>query len=139
MKKTLLAVCIIATAAITFISCDWFSSKKTNYPLMGKWRIDSFDSKKDSGKSSLNFVGLLLLAAQSKDSLRMEYDFSQDTVSFQLTKNEIIKAPYEFNKEKKELLIKDSVPVSLMYSKLNDTTITLTSLDSSTIFLRKVK
>lgn len=138
MKKTIVAVCII-TASVTLFSCDWFSSKKTNYPLIGKWRIDSFDTKKDSGKSSLNFIGLLLVASQSKDSLKMEYDFSQDTVSFQLTKNEIVKAPYEFNKDKKELLIKDSVPVSLIYSKLNDSTITLTSTDSSTIFLRKVK
>lgn len=139
MKKTLLAVCIIATATITFISCDWFSSKKVNYPLIGKWRVDSFDSKQDSGKASLNFVGLLLIAAQSKDSLKMEYDFSQDTVSFQLTKNEIIKAPYEFNKDKQELLIKDSVPVSMLYAKVNDSTIALTSTDSSTVFLRKIK
>lgn len=138
MKKTFAAALIIA-ASVTLFSCDWFSSKKTNYPLLGKWRVDSFDSKQDSGKASLNFVGLLLVAAQSKDSVKMEYDFSQDTVSFQLTKNEIIKAPYEFNKDKQELLIKDSVPVSMLYAKVNDSTIALTSTDSSTVFLRKIK
>lgn len=137
MKKQTLAACLIA-ATITIVSCQWFSSNNKPSPLIGKWQIDSFDVK-DSGKATINFIGLLFLASQKKDSVKMLYDFSKDSVTFYLTNKETFTTAYQFNPSKNELTIKDSSNQVLSYSKINDSIISLQGKDSLTFFLRKVK
>lgn len=69
MKKLVFLVIAFAIASITFISCNWFSSKPTvkQPSIIGKWKIDSvYTNSKDS--NSLMLLAWAL-SKKEKDSI----------------------------------------------------------------------
>jgi hypothetical protein len=125
--KTLFA--LIATAAIVFISCNWFRSKKkeVSNPLVGEWKLDSIQFAKDSNVTSFLFVGV------KPDSL--EVSFTKDTV-FTRTKDHVDTMKYAFDTKTNQMMIEDSSQI-FNFVKVNDSLITLMAKDSTTLFLQK--
>lgn len=134
MKIKSLAAFIIAAAVIVFISCNWLTAKenKTTNPLIGSWKMDSLKVGKDS-----SFINYLLLASIEKDTSSIDFRFSQDTL-FTHSQNDVDTTFYRFDEKLKRLLAKeDSIETVYSFSRINDSIITLTSQDSSMIFLKK--
>lgn len=127
--KIKIIVALIATATIVFISCNWFRSKKkeVSNPLVGEWKLDSVKFAKDSNFASFFFAGI------NPDSL--EVSFTKDTV-FSRTKDHVDTMKYVFDTKTNQMMIEDSSQ-AFNFVKLNDSLITLTAKDSTTLFLQK--
>ena len=128
-KKAMLALSV-SLAALT--SCDLISKNQTAInPLLGEWKIDSIASKNN------NDIGVLLMALslQDKDSTISDLSFSSDSVLY-IENDTLTKSAYTFNKEDKIIiLLKDSS--MFYYNAVNDSLITITSNDSTTLLLKK--
>lgn len=133
MKKTILAVCIIATASITFISCDWFSNKnKTTPTLVGQWKVDSlYPSGKDS-----NNLALFLYALVKKDKDSSIVEFNKDSTFRELYSKDAVAKKY-YVKDNQLFVQEDSTYSSYRLSFPKDNTANLISKDSLVIVLRK--
>jgi hypothetical protein len=133
MKKTILAICVIATATITFISCDWFSSKNKSTPtLIGQWKVDSlYPSGKDSNSLA---IFLYALVKKEKDSSIVE--FNKDSTFRELYSKDSIAKKY-YVKDNQLFVQEDSTYSSYQLSFPKDSTANLISKDSLVIVLRK--
>lgn len=130
--KIKIFVALIATATIIFFSCNWFRSKKKDVsnPLVGEWRLDSIKGGKDS--SIVDFF----ISAALKDSNGINVTFTKDSAVTQ-SKDAIDTVGYSFDEKLNQLNIKDSSIQIFAYNKLNDSLISLTSKDSTVLFLQK--
>lgn len=127
--KIKIFVALIATAAIVFISCNWFRSKKkeVSNPLVGEWKLDSVKFAKDSNFTSFLFAGV------KPDSL--EVSFTKDTV-FTRTKDHVDTMKYVFDAKTNQMFTEDSSQ-TFAFVKVNDSLVTLMSKDSGILFLQK--
>ena len=125
-------VALIATATIILFSCNWFRSKKkdASNPLVGEWKLDSIKGGKDSS------IVDLFISAALKDSNGINVTFTKDS-AFTRSKDAIDTVGYSFDEKANQLNIKDSTIPSFAYNKLNDSLISLTSKDSTILFLQK--
>lgn len=128
MKIRIIAVFV--TASFFLASCSLFKSKPNT--LVGNWRIDSLHITKDS-----NAIGYLLLAmAKQEDSTKADIAFTKDSVLF-FSNEANEKIAYHLNAAN-ELILQDASNEHFRFQKLNDSLITLSSKDSTTLFLRKL-
>lgn len=126
---------IVFAASITFISCEWFASKKVNEqnPLTGRWRIDSIST----GKDTANDLGMLILDMALKDSSTNDYQFTKDSILTLKNGNEFEKTAYYFKPSTQEFVLKDSIEERFVVNRINNSLISLTGKDSTQIFLKK--
>lgn len=131
--KIKIFVALIATATIIFLSCNWFRSKKkeVSNPLVGEWKLDSLKVGKDSNAAQV------FIAAAMKDS-NSSFRFTKDTI-FTHLKDTIKAVGYSFNEKEKQLSFKDSSDQALSFAKLNDSTISLFTNDSTIMFFLQKK
>ena len=130
--KIKILVAFVATATIIFLSCNWFRSKKKEIsnPLVGAWKLDSVKDGKDTG------VLYYLIAPAAIDFNGINVTFTKDSV-FTQSKNAVDTVGYSFDEKTNQLTIKDSTNPGFAYNKVNDSLITLTSKDSTVLFLQK--
>lgn len=128
--KIKIFVALVATATIMFLSCNWFRSKKkeVSNPLVGEWNLDSIKLAKDS-----NFTSSLFAGMAKPDSI--EISFRKDTV-FTRAKDHVDTAKYVFDTKTNQMIIEDSSQ-AFTFVKVNDSLISLTSKDSTVLFLQK--
>jgi hypothetical protein len=133
MKKLFLAASIIAAASITFVSCDWFSSKNKSTPtLVGQWKVDSlYPSGKDS-----NSLALFLYALVKKDKDSSIVEFNADSTFRELYSKDSVAKKY-YVKDNQLFVQEDSTYSSYQLSFPEDSTANLISKDSLVIVLRK--
>jgi hypothetical protein len=132
MKKTTLAAILIAAASITFVSCDWFNSKKKDVSpsIVGSWKIDSMHiATKDTSISPF-----LYAIAVNKDSLGLQ--FNADSTFNELPK--IGPSVQKFYTKEKELFIQEDSTYKIFDYKLkDDSTLVLQAKDSSLFILKR--
>lgn len=133
MKKTTLAALLIA-ASITFVSCDWFSSKKKDATpsIVGTWQVDSLSST-GTDSSSLALL-LFAMARTNKDSLLVR--FNDDSTFIELPVNE--NKPSKYYVKEKEIFIQEGStykPYGLSFK--SDSTASLLSKDSILYVLKR--
>lgn len=134
MKITIYAAILFA-ASVTLISCKWFTSKKINEhnPLIGRWRIDSVSTEKDT----TNDLGMLILDMALKDSSTNEYQFTKDSLLTFKNGNKFEKLEYHFEPSTQQVVLKDSTEERFLFRKIDDSLISLTGKDSTQIFLKR--
>lgn len=130
--KIKIFVALLATAAIIFLSCNWFRSKKkgVSNPLVGEWRLDSIKAGSDT--SLVHF----LINAAIKDSGEVNVSFTKDSI-FAHSIYATDTVGYSFDEKANQLNIKDSSNESFAFNKMNDSLVTLTTKDSAVLFLQK--
>lgn len=128
--KIKILVAFVATAVFLFLSCNWFRSGKKNVsnPLIGEWKLDSVTFSKDSSP------GYFLIAA-THDSVGTNVSFTKDTV-FTRSKDHIDTVGYFFDAKTNQLTMEDSSQ-TFTFVKVNDSLISLTTKDSTVLFLQK--
>lgn len=147
MKKIILAVILLAAAG--GIIYYLLEKKKQNSItvidkelVIGKWKVDSLVAQKDSSKDGL----VLLLFAIDSNARNLVYDFQTDgkVLASLPSDSTATKDTSSFSwgngkaflwKEK----ITDSTADTMMVIKLNKKDFVLQSLDSTLIYLKKVK
>ena len=148
MKKIILAVILLAAAGgATYYLLQ---KKKTDNSLttidkelvIGKWKIDSLVSQKDSTKDGL----ALLLFAMDSNARKEVYDFQSNGQVFVSLPNDSLSkkdtSSFTWAKEK-ELLWKEkysgSTTESMEVIKLNKKGLVLRSADSTLVYFKKVE
>ncbi len=134
MKITIYAV-ILFTVLVTFISCQCFTTKKVNVNnlLIGRWRIDSISTGKDTG----NDLAMLILAMALKDSSTNDYQFTKDSLLTFKNGNAFESSSYYFDPSTQEFILKDSTEERFVVYRISDSLVSLTGKDSTQIFLKK--
>ena len=148
MKKLILAVILVA--AVGGVAYYLLQKKKQDNPVttidkelvIGKWKIDSLVSQKDSTKDGL----ALLLFAMDSNARKQVYDFQTNGRVFVSLPNDTLSkkdtSSFAWGKDK-ELLWKDnysdSTSESMTVIKLDKKDLVLLSADSTLIYFKKVK
>ena len=124
------ATAILAATSIVMISCNWFKTKRheNSNPLIGQWRLDSMTVGKDTSGAFL--AALLVSGDQSV------IDFKTDTI-VTVTGSDRDTSFYKWNEKEMQVIPTDTTEGNFQYARLNDTTVTLTSRDSTVFFLQK--
>ncbi len=131
MKKTKTAA-IAAAFLLILSSCNWFrSAEAPAHPLTGKWQLDSVSIGRDS-----NIVYAFLLASAMSDSSGIEFNFEKDSL-FTSDGRSTDTAFFSFDEKENKLLIKDSIPQPYVFTRLEDSVVSLTASDSTVLFLRR--
>ena len=121
----------LAIAALIFLSCNWFRSKKdqTGNPLVGEWKLDST-------RSWATDTSFFLTRAIIHDTSSINLSFTKDTL--------LVRSPdhadttgYSFNTKTGQLIIEGAPDEALSFTKLNDSLVSLSSKDSMIFFLQK--
>lgn len=122
-------VAFMATAILIFLSCDWLRTKKkeSSNPLVGEWKLDSVRIGKDT--TATFFLAIV------HDSGTVNISFTKDTV-FTQSNHHTDTAGYSFDKKSNRMVMEDSSE-TLIFSRLNDSLVSLTAADSTTLFLKK--
>ena len=148
MKKIILAVILLAAAGgATYYLLQ---KKKVENSLtaidkelvIGKWKIDSLASQKDSTKDGL----ALLLFAMDSNARKQVYDFQTNGRVFVMLPSDTLSkkdtSSFTWGKDK-ELLWKDrysdSTSESMTVIKLDKKDLVLLSADSTLVYFKKVK
>ena len=120
---------ITAASMIVLISCNWFKSnkKETTNPLVGQWILDSIVAGKDT---SAAFMAAVLLGHNTV------FDFKKDTV-ITISEGRPDTSFYNWNGKDSQLIPADPVSGNFRFTRINDSTVTLTSTDSTVFFLGK--
>jgi len=137
MKKYFLAAFFVAATTITFVSCDLFTSNKPRHsdnPLIGKWKIDSLSFGKDSNDLSIAY---LFLAMSMEDSSTLHVEFENDSLKATENTQTIEKTGYSFDNATSKVYLKDSPRTTFLFSRINDSLISLSQKDSVTLYLRR--
>ena len=131
--KQKFTVAIIAAASIVLFSCDWFDSKKQDHsnPLVGRWKLDSLRAQ---GKDST--MPFILSYQSLKDSAEIIFEFKKDTV-VTISGDHHDTSLYSWNQKEKQFIPADSSERIYQFVQLNDSSVTLTSKDSTVYFLQK--
>ena len=146
MKKIILAVILLAAAG----GIAYYLLQKKNHEnlsinkelVIGKWKIDSLVSQKDSTKDGL----ALLLFAMDSNEKKQVYDFQTNGQVFVSLPNDSLSmkdtSSFAWGKDK-ELLWKeqhsDPVAESMTVIKLDKKELVLRSADSTLVYFKKVK
>jgi hypothetical protein len=130
--KIKIFVAFFATVTIIFLSCNWFRSRKreVSNPLVGEWKLDSVGIKTDTSRGNILFI------AAVQDSNGVNISFTEDSL-FVNSKDGIDTTAYSFDLNTNQLTMGDSKPVTMSFSKLNDSVVSLTTKDSATLYLLK--
>ena len=128
--KIRIFVALVATAVIVFVSCNWFRSKKKEVPnpLIGAWKLDSLSIPNDSAFTSVFLAGII-----KPDSV--EISFTEDS-AFTRARGHIDTVAYAFDAKTNQVITKDSSQ-TLAFFKVNDSLVSLTTKDSTVLFLQK--
>lgn len=134
MKLKFFTAIVMIAMLLTLSSCSWFGNhgSKEN-PLLGKWRIDSLSSGKDSGSASL----AVLLFYLAKDSAKTVLEFKKDTVVSWVGTVAEERKSYQFDMGKSTLVVKDKVDQQFQFTRGDDSSATLKSADLS-YYLRRL-
>jgi hypothetical protein len=130
--KIKIFVAIVATVTIIFLSCNWFRSRKKELsnPLVGEWKLDSVGIKKDTS------LGNILIIGAVQDSNGVHISFTEDSL-FVNSKDGVDTTAYSFDLNTNQLTTSDSKTETMSFSKLNDSVVSLTTKDSTTMYLLK--
>jgi hypothetical protein len=130
--KIKIFVAIVATVTIIFLSCNWFRSRKKELsnPLVGEWKLDSVGIKKDTS------LGNILIIGAVQDSNGVHISFTEDSL-FLHSKDGVDTTAYSFDLNTNQLTTSDSKTETMSFSKLNDSVVSLTTKDSTTMYLLK--
>lgn len=124
-------ILILIAVAIYFIYRK-SSNGNDNSVLAGSWKLDSVKTGADS-----NLIYFMLLSSMKEDSTEVDFLFSGDSL-FTFVGDDADTNTYSFNERKKEVTIQSDEKEVYVYNKINDSTISLTAKDSSSLFLKKV-
>jgi len=130
--KFKILVAFVATTTLIFLSCNWFRSKKKDLsnPLVGEWRLNSIKAR-----DSIRFANFLV-TCEMLDTNTIDVSITKDTIITH-AHNETDTVGYSFDEKKNELIMKDSINPVLSFAKFSDSLITLTTKDSTILFLQK--
>jgi hypothetical protein len=137
MKTKIVAACIAAALIITFISCNWFRSKRRPeaFNIHGEWVIDSIENK---GSDSSNNTGILVLTLATKDSLPVGIRFNNDSTFQYAHVTDSAKGQYYLSPDEQSLFLKeDSVTHQFNFIGKSDTAVSFASTDSTYYYLRR--
>ncbi len=137
VKKYFLVAFFAAATIITLVSCDLFTLHKPHHsdnPLIGKWTIDSLSFGKDSNDLSIAY---LFLAMSMQDSSSLHVEFENDSLTTTENTQTIEKTGYSFDNAASQVYFKDSSRTTFLFSRINDSLISLSQKDSVTLFLRR--
>ena len=131
--KIKILVALIATATVISLSCNWFQSKKnrSSNPLVGEWKLDSITIGKDTSFTSAR-IALVL-----RDSNDVNVSITKDTIFSRSQNNVVDTIAYSFDEKAKQLITKDSSHLTMSFTKINDSLISLATKDSAVVFLKK--
>ena len=138
--KTKVTVAIIAAAlVITFISCNWFSSKDEPKPeafnIEGQWIIDSVENR--SSDSSKN-LGILLLALAAKENEQLGIQFNNDSTFHFINSTDSATGKYYLSEDQNSLYVnEDSSFHQLNFLSRSDSSFVAASTDSMVYHLRR--
>lgn len=103
-------------------------------PLIGKWTIDSLSFGKDSNDLSIAY---LFLAMSMEDSSTLQVEFENDSLITTKTTQTIEKTGYSFDIATSQVYLKDSSRTTFLFSRINDSLISLSQKDSVTLYLKR--
>ena len=130
MQKEIIATIAVASVIIIGASCKWFASKATNkqpFSIVGKWQVDTVYQLANDGTK--NWFALAFLDTTTR------FKFNADSTFSMLFKEDSTVANYLLHGD--TLLIKqDSLKITNLLVKTNDSLITITSKDSFVISLK---
>ncbi|MDQ3683313.1 MAG: hypothetical protein M3352_09610, partial [Bacteroidota bacterium] len=118
---------------IYFLRMVYHKKVNENNPLIGRWRIDSIST----GKDTANDLTMLILAMALKDSSTNDYQFTKDSLLTFKNGNAFEGSAYHFDRSTKEFVLKDSTEERFVVNRINDSLLLLTGKDSTQIFLKK--
>ncbi len=131
MQTKIIATVVVASAVITAMSCNWFSSKPVvskPFDMVGKWQIDTvYQTGKDSTK---NWLALAFLDTSYAIKFNVDSTFSLVSKKNSATEKYYVAADTLFIKE-------DSLFVPHLLTKTNDSVVSITSKDSLVIGLKR--
>jgi hypothetical protein len=121
----------LAIAALIFLSCNWFRSKKnqTSNPLVGEWKLDSI-------RSLAKDTSFFLTRAIVHDTSNVHLSFTKDTILLH-SRDHVDTIGYSFDATASQLTLKGTPDEALSFSKVNDSLVSLVSKDSMIFFLQK--
>jgi hypothetical protein len=104
-------IIVLAVAVAVYFTFKLIMPANVESQLVGNWKLDSVKTGADS-----NLIYFMLLSSMQKDT-----------------------NTYRFNEKKKEITIDGDDKEIYQFNKLNDTTITLTAKDSTSLYLVKAR
>jgi len=132
MKLKIFLVIIIIAAAV-YLIYRMMSPRNETSVLAGSWKLDSVKTGADS-----NLIYFMLLSSMKEDSTNIDFLFTRDTL-FTFAGDEADTNTYSFNQRKKEVTIQSDEKEVYVFNKINDSTISLTARDSTSLYLKKIK
>jgi hypothetical protein len=127
MKKAILLVALVATVIIAGYSCNWFGSDSSvKNPFIGKWKIDSVQTRDSASVGMLAALGFY-------ESASHHLDFTDDSVTV-FNRDKAETSPYKVDKDKKQIAVDEEL---LGYEFLSDSSLQLTGSDSTLYLLHR--
>ncbi len=139
MKSKIIVAIFAAALVITFISCDWFTSKKEPKPVAfnieGQWLIDSVEN--NSSDSSKN-LGIFLLALATKENEQLGIEFKSDSTFHFINSTDSAKGSYYLSEDHNSLFVKeDSTFHQLNFITKSDSSFVAATTDSLVYHLKR--
>jgi len=132
MKLKIIIILVVLAAAVYFIF-KMITPHNGGSQLVGNWKLDSVKTGADS-----NLIYFMLLSSMQKDSSEIDFLFTKDSL-FTFAGDEKDTNAYRFNEKKNEVTIQGDEKELYLFNKLNDSTITLTAKDSTSLYLVKAR
>jgi len=132
MKLKIIIILVVLAAAVYFIF-KMIKPHNSESQLVGNWKLDSVKTGADS-----NLIYFMLLSSMQKDSSEIDFLFTKDSL-FTFAGDEKDTNAYRFNEKKNEVTIQGDEKELYLFNKLNDSTITLTAKDSTSLYLVKAR
>jgi hypothetical protein len=132
MKQKVLLLAVFLIAAI-YLMYKRTISKKESVLITGSWKLDSVKTGADS-----NLIYFMLLSSMKKDSSEVDFRFTNDTL-ITYASGEADTTGFHFNARKQELTLENDEKEVFECDKINDSIISLTAKDSTSLYLKKVK
>jgi hypothetical protein len=126
-------IIVLAVAVAVYFTFKLITPANVESQLVGNWKLDSVKTGADS-----NLMYFMLLSSMQKDSSEIDFLFTKDSL-FTFAGDETDTNTYRFNEKKKEITIDGDDKEIYQFNKLNDTTITLTAKDSTSLYLVKAR
>lgn len=133
--KVKFSTAVLLAATSICVSCSLFDSKaeqKPANPLVGTWRIDNVQTSQDT---SLSYAILAMAMLQDSSGIRLK--FTEDII-FTLSKSGADTTLYQYDEKNQQVQLADSSEKPYFYSRLNDSTVSLRTGDSTALTLKKI-
>jgi hypothetical protein len=131
MQTKTIATLVVTSALFTVSACKWFKQKPANDPInvIGKWKIDSVYDASTNHQSLLAFFK----PTASKDSSNY-LEFTADSIALQTFSKDSVR----YSIHDSLLVIQDKKELDFfIVKKENDSTLHLTTTDSTVMILKK--